>query len=554
MSDGEVLLYGSGAGNKPKKKTRKITHGRFFYTDLYILSADLYDMMHRNRDMIFPQLPKPSSRTTCIHAIGHWIAEKRIRYDRGDIHNIGDDVGFLDVIRSPEYADKSQYYILTQSSTMEFLFGRYGVKGEQKAITVDDKVHVAGIIFCEEMRQYIPDLIGTSRGSKVRAVLDAAPGRKLYAMTRLMEKFIDPEVVVEIPPKWNTIKNKKSVDKVNGEGAFDRFGTFVPNNLARIALPWTQTEVSAIFVKMLAEYNATMEKYTKGTGGGSGSHAMFGVWDEARSEAHKKWKERPMGWIAQYAGQMSMLYLGLVLMWDATFGYILCAQKDPMPDDCMIDDSYLAEGHGSIDDDDDNRNSVVQLRTPQNSIGGVLDSGRKSSSKKGLESMLSEMIKVRESSKETQQQMLELLKKGTSGADTGVDSNQVGDGGTATLVKNISDTIGVIDGCKKTLKSMIKRKKQHIRKGGNSLEAEVTIKSIRKDIKKQRRLIETLEDALDSQQRHLRSVTKGKAKNDLDNDDDIDDDNDNDDNDDDDEDDDDKDDRDDDGDDNDSDK
>ena len=110
--------------------------------------------------------------------------------------------------------------------------------------------------------------------------------------------------------------------------------------------------------------------------------------------------------------------------------------------------------------------------------------------------------------------MLELLKKGTSGADTGVDSNQVGDGGTATLVKNISDTIGVIDGCKKTLKSMMKRKKQHIRKGGNSLEAEVTIKSIRKDIKKQRRLIETLEDALDSQQRHLRLVTKGKAKND----------------------------------------
>ncbi len=125
----------------------------------------------------------------------------------------------------------------------------------------------------------------------MRAVLDAAPGRKLYAMTRLVEKFIDPEVVVEIPPEWNTLENKKSVDEVNGEGAFDRFEKFVPNNLARIALPWKQTEVSAIFVKMLAEYNATMEKYTKGTGGGSGSHAMFGVWDESQSEAHKKWKE-----------------------------------------------------------------------------------------------------------------------------------------------------------------------------------------------------------------------------------------------------------------------
>ena len=102
-----------------------------------------------------------------------------------------------------------------------------------------------------------------------------------------------------------------------------------------------------------------------------------------------------------------MLYLGLVLMWGATFGYILCAQKDPMPDNCMIDDSYLAIGHGSRDDDDENRNSVGQLSTPRNSMSGVLDSGRKSSSKKGLESMLSEMIKVRESSKETQEQMMD---------------------------------------------------------------------------------------------------------------------------------------------------
>ena len=61
------------------------------------------------------------------------------------------------------------------------------------------------------------------------------------------------------------------------------------------------------------------------------------------------------------------------------------------------------------------------------------------------------------------------------------------------------------------------------------MEAEVTIKSIRKDIKKQRRLIETLEDALDSQQRHLRLVMKGIAKNDSDDDDDVDDDDDNDD-------------------------
>ena len=96
---------------------------------------------------------------------------------------------------------------------------------------------------------------------------------------------------------------------------------------------------TTIFAKVLSEYNTAMEKYTKGTGGGSGSHAMFAVWDEARSEKHKQWKDQSVGWIAQYAGQMSMLYLGVVLMWDAQFGYVFHARKDPMPDDCMIDDN-----------------------------------------------------------------------------------------------------------------------------------------------------------------------------------------------------------------------
>ncbi len=35
-----------------------------------------------------------------------------------------------------------------------------------------------------------------------------------------------------------------------------------------------------------------------------------------------------------------MLYLGVVLMWDAEFGYIFHVRKDPMPDDCMIDDVH----------------------------------------------------------------------------------------------------------------------------------------------------------------------------------------------------------------------
>jgi hypothetical protein len=54
-----------------------------------------------------------------------------------------------------------------------------------------------------------------------------------------------------------------------------------------------------------------MKKHTKGTG-------VFVVWDEAQLEQHKPWKERSVGWIAPYAGQMLMLsWCCIVLTGDA---------------------------------------------------------------------------------------------------------------------------------------------------------------------------------------------------------------------------------------------
>ncbi len=185
---------------------------------------------------------------------------------------------------------------------------------------MDDKVHVACIVFHEEMHPFIPNMIGTSRVSLVCAVLDAASRRKLFAMNHLHEHFIDREIVIEIPAEWETVDNMMSVDKINEEGAFEKIGHFNPNNEARISLDWMTADISAILTKVISEYYAAMDKYMKGTGGGSGAHAMFAVWDKARSEQHKNWKERPVGWITQYAGQVALLYLGVVLMWDAGFG------------------------------------------------------------------------------------------------------------------------------------------------------------------------------------------------------------------------------------------
>ncbi len=103
--------------------------------------------MDSHRNKTFTQLPKINSKSTTIHKIGQWIANKRVRYARVDIYNIGDDVGFNDFFQSPQYAHHMHFYILVQSQMWEYVFHLYSQKGEQKAVTVDDKVRVAGIIF-----------------------------------------------------------------------------------------------------------------------------------------------------------------------------------------------------------------------------------------------------------------------------------------------------------------------------------------------------------------------------------------------------------------------
>jgi hypothetical protein len=471
-------------GPRPKKKTRMISHssedGSFFYASIYQLAAELYDRMNSCRTEAFPHLPKTSSKTATIHKIGLWIANKRIRYERADIHNLGSEVGFIEFIQSPTYESHIHFFVLTQTSMWEHLFHLYRVKGKQKAVTVDDKVPVAGIIFREDMRSFIPDMIGILRASSARAVLDAASGRKLYA-------------------KFN------------------------PNNQTRMVLDWTPSDVSSIFAKVLSEYNTAMEKYTKGTGGGSGSHAMFAVWDEARSEQHKQWKERSVGWIAQYAGQMSMLYLGVVLMWDAEFGYIFHARKDSMPDDCMIDDV-----HGGCGGDADVYGQGNSFRTPRATLSGgrrqsSVSSLGGNSSRKGIESVVGELQVGRATVQSTQEEILQMMKTAT----TSVGSS---DGGTSSYISKIKDTLGVIEQSNTALCTLKKRKKELLAKGVNK--GDKKMNKLVKDIQKKRRLIDTLETTLDAQQETLRKLTKSEmaaAKKDTakDDDDEADDDDDN---------------------------
>ncbi len=67
--------------------------------------------------------------------------------------------------------------------------------------------------------------------------------------------------MVIIPLKWFHDDTKEKMDEFLGEGTFDEYDKFDPNNLTWIALPWTVKDTTAMFNKLDKEYHVMMNKY-----------------------------------------------------------------------------------------------------------------------------------------------------------------------------------------------------------------------------------------------------------------------------------------------------
>ena len=254
--------------------------------------------------------------------MGRHILETRKAYARADIHNLGRDVAFIDLIQSSTYSHRDTFYILSQQSLLEHIFvEKFGPLQDTKKVTTDDKVRVAGVAFMDStVQQCITSMIGKARGSRRRAELDAASGRSRAGFHMLHTKFIDNEVVVELPETWTSEETQETMDERHGPGTFANYCTFNPNNLARLELPWTEEDVMRIFEKMVAEYQAMMDFYTKGTGGGPGA-----------PENYADWMHPPAECVVGYIQQPCNFYLSVVHIWDKQYNWLLTDEKDPLP-------------------------------------------------------------------------------------------------------------------------------------------------------------------------------------------------------------------------------
>jgi hypothetical protein len=201
MTDEESAKVTSNPKTKFTRKTiGNSTNNNKLYEDIYKLAEEVYKKIEVKKEQYFPRLA--TSKTSNIHIIGRFIVSRRSSTNRADMHrHSNEDV--IQYANMPEFAEKQYVFVLSQREVLEFCHQKYGISMSLlKTPTVDDKVRVAGIVFnIADVRAYLSDMLGKSKDGD-RTALDGANPRSTSGFFLLHQKFIDNQVEVTVPERW----------------------------------------------------------------------------------------------------------------------------------------------------------------------------------------------------------------------------------------------------------------------------------------------------------------------------------------------------------------
>lgn len=305
----------------------------------------------------------------------------------------------------------------------------------------------------DDIRQLLPDMLGKSKGG-TRTELDAASSKSRRGFHMLHEKFVDKEVIVTLPEKWEDPDTARKVDERLGAGVFEEHAQFDPNNESRIAMAWQLKEVQGVFQQAAKEYQSMMDKYMMGKGGGDGGDANFSNWwerDETRTTTYIN-------------GQNSNLYLSLMYMWDKSYNFVFVEKRDPLPGHMGIGDIYYGgndDGDGELEFDAvSSFGQSSMVTTPKPRSAWSPGSGKSSSDLAEMLSTMRHMVTARNAASETQKEILELLKRDHESSN-GADIN-----GGGTMMNSIEQTQRVINNFESDLTAFKAKKQKLVNNGG----------------------------------------------------------------------------------------
>jgi len=267
MTTKERDTYTGSTKNNAKKKRFNIKHGSRFYSGIYDLAKNLHNH-YKDKSTLLPNIRQNDSEA--VHMLGKQIILMRQTRNRGDIHSVVTDANQIDLSKTAEYNENQILSFLSQTELLKWVIEKWG-KDDDKEMeaTPDDFLRALGIMFTEDLREYIPYILTkdpkpNSNDPSTRMSLDSWTAKKNLVKRQLKLKFVDPDVVVTMDELWTSDEAREKIDERLGEGAYDSLN-FNPNNPERIKLPWTEAQVWNHLSLALISYNKIMGNYKMNT-------------------------------------------------------------------------------------------------------------------------------------------------------------------------------------------------------------------------------------------------------------------------------------------------
>lgn len=144
--------------------------------------------------------------------ISDFILQKRDKLNKSDINN-SPHIDHTTLEMNEEYQDKEYFYLLPQRYLLKHFHNIWSGTSDKDImkVTDSDRVRVMGLLFSEDLFEYIPSVMPL-KSSKKNILIDGYAPSKLRAHNLLFNKFIDEEEKVVVPMKWNNEKTKTYVD------------------------------------------------------------------------------------------------------------------------------------------------------------------------------------------------------------------------------------------------------------------------------------------------------------------------------------------------------
>eukprot|EP00984_Skeletonema_dohrnii_P026502 scaffold15868_cov67-Skeletonema_dohrnii-CCMP3373.AAC.2 len=466
-------------GNK-KNKRGTIKRGDRFYKDIHDLANKLHKHYKDNfLKTLLPNMRKNDSEAR--HLLGRQLLEMRQTVGRADIHTVVTDTKQMDISRSHEFKDNAMLSFLSQTEWLKWIMSKWGKNEEkEKEMTNDDIVRAVGIMFMEDMREYIPYVLSdvdpsskdparSGNDPSRRLRLDSWNAKRNWTFRTLRDKFVDPDVVVEVNAEWKSDEARRRIDERLGFGEYDKLD-YNPNNQERIKIPRTEKEVQTILGKGLIDYNKMMFFYKMNTGGGDGNPIVVAVWQD----------REPLD-IVGYATRNNKegVHLTIIHLWDKQYDFPLTIVKETGAPGGGVDDDdddyidlFTNDHHGNATDDDDGSSVATPTKvnsnkkTPKQSTTKKRSRSSSNKSSRGERDQLSAIARAQKQDRKEHLEQLSKVMKDVFQANGNNEGDKIDL--QAKLQETIATTEAQLEKAEKDLKRLKRKRREAKEMAGNS--------------------------------------------------------------------------------------